>query len=263
VSAVRHKVAIGVAAAVGLASAQLFAGIYADPGSSEWPLYYLLVGPVAGLLYYYVAAATLERTILWACVCGFGAFLFSSWFVRPVLYYGSFAASADTGTPQSALEREQWVEALIAAGRYGPPGVSPPMLDARMGDTGTVTARNVGASTVVLSAAIVAADDTASGGWRGCVFTGYAGEGAGEWVELAPGESAVFELEPRCSEIFLDLASQVEFRVGNESVPVAEGWWSTSALVAPHGRAAEGGSGNMALPSSYDARRFYATAGGD
>ena len=105
--------------------------------------------------------------------------------------------------------------------------------------------------------------EAASGGWRGCGFLGYAGEGAQEWVELDPGESAVFELEPVCKEIFLDLASHTEFRVGNETVPVDDAWWTTSALVAPLGRADEGASGNTALPSSYDARAFYGASGGE
>jgi hypothetical protein len=261
VSGVRHKVAVAVAAGVGLAAAQLFFGIYGEPAAGGWPVFYLLVAPVVALLYYFVIAATLHSAAAWVVACGLGAYVFSAWFARPVLFHGPVAAVAEFGGADNATEREEWLEELIAAGRFGEPGVVPPMLDARAGDTGNVVATNKSDSALVLSVAIVAADRAGSGGWRGCGFSGYAGRGPQEWVELAPGQSAVFELEPKCREIFLNLESHTEFRVGNEAVPVELGWWSTSALVAPQGRAEERASGHAALPSSYDARPFYAVAG--
>jgi hypothetical protein len=268
----RLAVAVAIAAGVGLAAAHLTFGVNTAPAGSEsalaWPFHYLLVGPIAGLLYYFVIAATLERTVPWVAACAFGGYVCVSWFAWPVLLQRPAAAIGEPGGAAAAAlggsgvaAREEWLRRLIAAGRYGEPGAPPPMLEVRPSDTGAVGVRNVSGATLVLSAAIVAADAASSGGWRGCAYSGYAGEGAQEWVELTAGQSAIFELEPLCREIFLDLESYMEFRVGNEAVPVEEGWWSTSALVAPRGRAAERASGNAVLPSSYDARNFYGAAG--
>jgi len=270
-NASRTSAAIVVAAAVGLATAHMLLAVNTPPPGSgapalASPVYYLVVGPIAGLLYYFVIAATLEKTALWVATCGLGAYVFASWFAFPVLYQRPAAvvtelAGGAAGRSPRYVAREEWLRALIAAGRYGEPGSSPPMLAVQPSDTGNVVVRNVSESALVVAVAAVAADEAAAGGWRGCGFVGYAGEGAQEWVELGPGKSAVFELEPLCKEIFLDLESHTEIRVGNEGVPVDEGWWTTSALVAPHGRATERASGNSVLPASYDAHAFYGRVG--
>ena len=60
----RHQWAVAVAAAVGLAAARMFLGASTSgAGSSplEWALHFLVVGPIVGLLYYFVLAATVEK----------------------------------------------------------------------------------------------------------------------------------------------------------------------------------------------------------
>lgn len=265
--------AIALAAAVGLATARLFAGLDAPPpGSNEqafgWAVYYFVAGPIVGGLFYLVVAGTQGSRFLRLVTSGLGVYVFASWFAWPVLIQRPAGAIGEIGAGAVAevrrterATREDWVQQLIATGRYGAPGTVPPMLEERPSDAGfAVTVRNVGASEIVMALARVAADAAASGGWRGCGYTGYAGEGAEEWVTIGSGESAVFELEPYCAELYLELDAYLEYRVGDEAVPLENSWWTTSAFAAPHGRAEEQGSGTARLPSSYDAREFFGAA---
>jgi hypothetical protein len=265
--------AIGLAAAVGLATSHLFAALDAPaPGNGEqafgWAVYYFVVGPIVGGLFYLVVAGTESSRFFRFAASGLGVYVFVSWFAWPVLIQrpagaiGEIGASAVAEVRRTELAaREEWVQQLIATRQYGAPGTVPPMLEERPSDAGfAVTVRNLGASEIVMSLARVAVDPAASGGWRGCGYTGYAGDGAEEWVTLGSGESAVFEFEPYCAELFLELDAYLEYRVGNETVPLENSWWTTSAFAAPQGRAEEHGSGTARLPSSYDAREFFGAA---
>ena len=266
----RSTVAIAVAAAVGLATAHLFAALNATPpGGGEqafvWAPYYFAVGPIVGCLFYLVVAGAENSKFFRFATRALGAYVFVAWFAWPVLIQRPAAAIGDVGgaavsaARRTGLEaREQWAQQLKAERRYGAPGTVPPMLEERPSDAGfAVTVRNVGTTEIVMALAHVAVDPAASGGWRGCGYTGYAGEGPQEWVTLPAGESAVFELEPYCAELYLELDADLEYRVGNETVPVENGWWTTSAFAAPRGRGDEHGSGTARLPSTYDAREFF------
>ncbi len=270
----RDPVAIGVASGVGLAAARLTCALNAPPPGVEEQLfaslfYCSLMGALVGVLFYFVVAATRARTVLRLATYGVGAYIFLTWFAWPMLVQRPAAALAELGGAAVATARrsevaarEEWLQALMEAGRYGAPGATPPMLDVQASDAGfAVRVRNAGDTELVVALARVTADSAASGGWRGCAYSGYAGGGAQEWVTLRAGESASFDLEPYCAELFLDeLDAHYEYRVGNQTVPVAQGWWTTSALVAPAGRADERGTGNTRLPSAYDARAFYGNA---
>jgi hypothetical protein len=261
-----------LAAGVGLATARFFSALSFSPGGSEQALasalYYLALGPIVGVLYYLVVAGARNTRVIWFVTSGVGLYVLWHWLVWPVLIQrpagalGEIGASAVAEARRTSLAaRELWVQGLIAERRYGPPGTVPPMLEERPSDAGfAVTIRNVGASEIVVALGRVAADPSASGGWRGCAYTGYAGEGPQDWVTLGVGQSAVFELEPYCAELFLELDAYLEYRVGNETVPVASGWWTTSAFAAPQGRADERGSGSARLPSAYDAHEFFGAA---
>jgi hypothetical protein len=265
--------AIAVAAAVGFATAYFYTALSATPPGSDdhafaWAVHYLVVGPIVGALFYLVVAGARDNRFFRVVTNALGLYVFAAWFAWPVLIQRSAAAIGDLGSATAAAARstevaarEDWVQRLIAERRYGAPGTVPPMLEVRPSDAGfAVTVRNVEATEVVLSLAFVAVDASASGGWRGCGYTGYAGEGPEEWVTLAAGESAIFELEPYCSELYLELDAHYEYRVGNETVPIESGWWTTSAFAAPQGRSEEHGSGSTRLPSTYDAREFFGAA---
>jgi hypothetical protein len=214
---------VGLSFGYSLARVVLLFDYSADSSGVVALIVYAVVGVVG--FFGYVIALGFMRTA--AAMRGFlaaGALFFVVMAFYP--FAADYRPPRAPASPDDPAARAALLATLRAAGRVGAPGEVPPMLSVSGGE-GWFDVTNRTASYLLVEIAQVQQNPRAADGWDRCELSPRSRGGGGNKYRLGPYLTMRVFGSGYCRERFG--YSHLEFRVGDETTPAAETWWSDSA----------------------------------